>query len=53
MLLHAATLEQTRAERVLRTTVRLLEPALVLLFAVVVGVIAMALLQAVYSVRPM
>lgn len=52
MLVHAATLEQARAERVVRTVVRLLEPAVVLLFAVVVGVIAAALLQAVYSVRP-
>lgn len=52
MLAHAGNLERDRAERIVRTSVRLLEPVLLLLFAGVVGVIAAALLQAVYSIRP-
>jgi type II secretory pathway component PulF len=52
MLAHAGSLERDRAERIVRTCVRLLEPVLLLLFAGVVGVIAAALLQAVYSIRP-
>jgi general secretion pathway protein F len=52
LLKHAAKLEQRRADQILRTTVRLLEPALILVFAGVVAMVAAALLQAVYSVRP-
>jgi len=52
MLRHAAKLEQERGDRIVRTTVRLLEPALILAFAGIVAVVAAALLQAVYSVRP-
>ena len=52
MLRHAARIEQQRADRVTRTAVRLLEPALILVFASVVTLVAAALLQAVYSVRP-
>lgn len=52
MLAHAAELEQARAARALSTFVRLLEPVLILGFAVVVAFVAAALLQAVYSVRP-
>lgn len=52
MLAHAADLEQARAARALSTFVRLLEPLLILGFAVVVAFVAAALLQAVYSVRP-
>jgi general secretion pathway protein F len=52
MLRHAAKLEQERGDRIVRTTVRLLEPALILVFAGIVAVVAAALLQAVYSVRP-
>ena len=52
MLLHAASLEQARCDRMLRAAVRLLEPALVLGFAAIVAMVAVALLQAVYSVRP-
>lgn len=52
MLAHAAKLEQERSERLVRTAVRLLEPALVLVFASIVALVAAALLQAVYSIRP-
>jgi general secretion pathway protein F len=52
MLDHAAHIEQARADRIVRTSVRLLEPMLLLTFASVVALIAAALLQAIYSVRP-
>jgi type II secretory pathway component PulF len=52
MLLHAGKIEQAIADRMLRASVRMLEPILVLTFASVVGLVAAALLQAVYSVRP-
>lgn len=52
MLGHAARIEQQRADRIVRTAVRMLEPALLLAFASVVALIAAALLQAIYGVRP-
>lgn len=52
MLGHAARIEQQRADRVVRTAVRMLEPILLLTFASIVALIAAALLQAIYSVRP-
>jgi type II secretory pathway component PulF len=52
MLAHAGRLEQERAERITRAAVRMLEPMLILGFAGLVGLVAAALLQAVYSVRP-
>jgi type II secretory pathway component PulF len=52
MLHHAARLEQLAADRVARTFARLLEPALLLVFASIVAFVAAALLQAIYSVRP-
>ncbi len=52
MLAHAARIEQQRADRLVRTAVRMLEPALLLTFASIVGLVAAALLQAIYSVRP-
>ncbi len=52
MLSHAARIEQQRADRVVRAAVRMLEPMLLLTFASVVALIAAALLQAIYSVRP-
>lgn len=52
MLAHAARIEQQRADRIIRTGVRMLEPMLLLTFASVVALIAAALLQAIYSVRP-
>jgi type II secretory pathway component PulF len=52
MLAHAARIEQQRVDQTIRAAVRMLEPSLLLLFAGVVAVIAAALLQAIYSVRP-
>lgn len=52
MLAFAARLEQSRAERLTRTAVRLVEPTLILVFAGIVGVVAAAMLQAIYAVRP-
>jgi len=52
MLEQAARIEQQRADRIIRTAVRMLEPILLLTFASIVALIAAALLQAIYSVRP-
>jgi len=52
MLEHAARIEEQRVERAFRTATRILEPALLLVFALIVGFTAAALLQAIYSVRP-
>jgi general secretion pathway protein F len=52
MLTHAAKIEQQGADQVVKTAVRMLEPVLLLTFASVVALIAAALLQAIYSVRP-
>ena len=52
VLLKAADLDESRAERSLRVLVGLLEPALIIAFAGMVAFVAAALLQAVYSVRP-
>jgi general secretion pathway protein F len=52
MLAHAARIEQQRVDQAIRAAVRMLEPSILLLFAGMVAVIAAALLQALYSVRP-
>jgi type II secretory pathway component PulF len=52
MLSHAARIEQKEADQIVKTAVRMLEPILLLTFASVVALIAAALLQAIYSVRP-
>lgn len=52
MLSHAARLEQDRADRAVKAAVRMLEPTLLLGFALLVGTVAASLLQAIYSVRP-
>lgn len=52
MFAHASTIEQQRTDRIVRSAVRLLEPALILAFGGIVAFVAAALLQAVYSVRP-
>jgi type II secretory pathway component PulF len=52
MLAHAARIEQQRTDRIIRTAVRMLEPVLLLAFAGIVALVAAALLQAIYSVRP-
>ncbi len=52
MLGHAARIEQKRVDQIVKTGVRMLEPILLLTFASVVALVAAALLQAIYSVRP-
>ena len=52
MLAHAARLENERATERVRSAVRLLEPMLILAFGGLVALVAAALLQAIYSVRP-
>lgn len=52
LLEHAARIERERAEDLTRAAVRLLEPALILIFGALVALVSAALLQAVYSVRP-
>jgi type II secretory pathway component PulF len=52
MLMHGARMEQQRTDRLMRAGVRMLEPMLLLTFASIVALVAAALLQAVYSVRP-
>jgi type II secretory pathway component PulF len=52
MLAHASRIEGERAQSLVRSAVRVLEPALIIAFGGVVALVAAALLQAVYSVRP-
>lgn len=52
MLRHAGTIESDNAHRLLTQAVRLLEPILILAFAGLVTLVAAALLQAIYSIRP-
>jgi general secretion pathway protein F len=52
MLSHAAKLERERAARLVRSSVRLLEPVLIVVFGGLTALVAAALLQAIYSVRP-
>jgi general secretion pathway protein F len=52
MLSHAGQLERDRVLRRLRAAVRLLEPAMIVGFGGIVALVAAALLQALYSVRP-
>jgi general secretion pathway protein F len=52
MLEHAARLERERATRLTKRAVQVLEPLLIVIFGAVIAVVAGALLQAVYSVRP-
>jgi general secretion pathway protein F len=52
MLAHAARIESERATQLVKNAVRLLEPALILAFGALVALVAAALMQAVYSVRP-
>lgn len=53
LLRHAARVEQDRADEIVQRAVRALEPVLIVTFAALVGVIAAAMLQAVYAVRPL
>jgi len=50
-LLKAAQLFEDRTERSLQRLVALAEPAMIVLFGVIVGVIALSLLQAIYGVN--
>jgi type II secretory pathway component PulF len=52
MLSRGSVLEAERARRLVSGAVKLLEPALILMFGGIVAFVAAALLQAVYSVRP-
>jgi general secretion pathway protein F len=52
MVLRAGDLAAQDAERGLKTLVTLLEPALIVAFGGLVAFVAVALLQAVYSIRP-
>jgi len=52
LLGHGARIERLDAERAVRTAVQLIEPAMILTFGGLVALVAAALLQAVYSVRP-
>jgi general secretion pathway protein F len=52
MLEHAAKIEANRTEQAIRAAVRLLEPTLIMCLGGVVALIAAALLQAIYSIRP-
>jgi general secretion pathway protein F len=52
MFLEAARIEHAAAERLVRRTVQLVEPAFILAFGGLVALVAAALLQALYSVRP-
>jgi general secretion pathway protein F len=52
MLDRAAKLESDRAEQMVKGAVRIIEPALIVAFGGIVALVAAALLQAVYSVRP-
>jgi type II secretory pathway component PulF len=52
MLEQAARLESARAENAIRGAVKGIEPVLILVFGAIVALVAAALLQSVYSVRP-
>lgn len=52
MLDHAARIEADRATQLVKNAVRLIEPVLILAFGALVALVAAALMQAVYSVRP-
>jgi type II secretory pathway component PulF len=52
LLRHAARLERERSTRQTRAAVAIVEPVLILSFGVLVALVAAALLQALYSVRP-
>jgi general secretion pathway protein F len=53
MLSHASRIEAERAEQLVRALVRVLEPSMIIVFGGIVALVAAALLQAVYSVRPL
>ncbi|HEX6053631.1 MAG TPA: type II secretion system F family protein [Gemmatimonadaceae bacterium] len=52
MLVHAARIEAEHADHLTKGALRLVEPLMILLFGGLVAIIAAALLQALYSMRP-
>jgi general secretion pathway protein F len=52
MFTEAARIEHANAERLVRRSVQLIEPTFILLFGGLVALVAAALLQALYGVRP-
>lgn len=52
MFLEAARIEHASAQRLVRSAVQLIEPAFILGFGGIVALVAAALLQALYGVRP-
>jgi len=52
MLIQGATLERHKAEQQVSTAVRLIEPSLILAFGAAIALVASALFQAMYAVRP-
>ena len=52
MLEEASRLEHASAQRLVRHAVQLIEPAFIILFGGLVGLVAAALLQALYGIRP-
>ena len=52
LLAHAGSLERDRATRRVQGAVRIIEPALIVVFGGLVALISASLLQALYSVRP-
>ena len=52
MLAHAARLDREEAVRKTRQLIRVVEPALILAFGSIVALVASALLQALYGIRP-
>jgi general secretion pathway protein F len=51
MCLRVAERSEADADRSLRQSIRLVEPALIVLFGAVVGFIALAMLQAIYGIN--
>ena len=49
---HAARLEHEHYRRSITASIRLIEPTLILIFALLVGLVSAAMLQGVYSIRP-
>ncbi|HEX2778579.1 MAG TPA: type II secretion system F family protein [Gemmatimonadaceae bacterium] len=52
MTAHAACIERERAERLVKSAIRFVEPGMIVAFGALVAFVAAALLQAIYGVRP-
>lgn len=53
MLAHASRLDAERADQLVKRLLRFVEPVMILAFGGIVSLVAAALLQAIYSVRPL